>query len=220
MIDFLNNIDTELCIFLNGFHNEFWDTFMSIFTGKLTWIIMYATILVVLYKNYNWKTIITALILIALTITFADQMCNSVIRPLVGRLRPSHVDSPISDLIHIVNGKRGGGFGFPSCHASNSFALATLMILIFKNKSLNCFILLWAFINSYTRIYLGLHYPGDILAGALIGALGAYIIYQPLRFIDGYQHVRKTQYTYYIIVMGLAITTLIAAYSFYKISII
>lgn len=163
MIEFLSDIDTQLLLFFNGIHSPFWDYFMSAFTGKVIWVPMYASILYILLKNFHWKVALCYVVAIALTITFADQMCNSFLRPLVGRLRPSNPENPIADLVYIVNGRRGGGFGFPSCHAANSFGLAIFLICLFRKRWLSIFIVLWAFTNSYTRLYLGLHYPGDLV---------------------------------------------------------
>lgn len=119
---------------------------------------MYASILYVLLKNFNWKITLCCLTAIALTILFADQVCASLIRPAVERLRPSNPANPISDLVHIVNNYRGGRYGFPSCHASNSFGLAFFLVFLFRKRWLSLFILLWATLNCYTRIYLGVHY--------------------------------------------------------------
>lgn len=176
LIQNLVDIDTEVFLFFNGMHSPFWDYFMSAFTGKIIWVPMYATILYLLLKNFHWKVALCYVVAIALTITFADQMCSSVIRPVVGRLRPSNLDNPIVELVHIVNGKRGGSFGFPSCHAANSFGLAAFVICAFRKRWLSTFILLWAFTNCYTRIYLGVHYPGDLLVGGIIGGLGGWVL--------------------------------------------
>ena len=160
MIQLLVNTDQNLLLYLNGFHNAFGDYFMSTFTGKWIWVPMYASILYVLLKNFNWKITLCCLTAIALTILFADQVCASLIRPAVERLRPSNPANPISDLVHIVNNYRGGRYGFPSCHASNSFGLAFFLVFLFRKRWLSLFILLWATLNCYTRIYLGVHYPG------------------------------------------------------------
>lgn len=87
----------------------------------------------------------------------------------VCRLRPSNPENPLSEMVHIVGGYRGGSYGFPSCHAANSFALASFLILLFANRKLSLFIFAWAVLNSYSRVYLGVHYPGDLLVGAIIG---------------------------------------------------
>lgn len=182
MLEILQQLDQQTLLFLNGLHNSYWDSFMWLFTGKWIWIPMYATILYVLLKNFNLYMAIFTIVAIALTITYADQVCATVIRPLVERMRPSNPNNPLSEFIHIVNDKRGGRYGFPSCHAANSFALAFFVMLFFKQRWLTLFILLWATLNSYSRIYLGVHYPGDLIAGMLVGLSGALLIYYFYRY--------------------------------------
>lgn len=181
MLECLQQADEQLMLFLNGFHTPFWDNFMWIYTGKWIWVPMYAMILYVLCKNFKPGACILTVVAIALTITFADQVCATLIRPLVERMRPSNVNNPLSEMIHILNGKRGGRYGFPSCHASNSFALAFFLLFLFKDRMLSLFIILWATLNCYTRIYSGVHYPGDLLAGMLVGLCGAFLIYRLYR---------------------------------------
>lgn len=182
MLESLQQADQQLLLFLNGIHSPFWDSFMWIFTAKMTWVPMYAAILYVILKNFRLSVSLVTVIAIALTITYADQICATVIRPCVERLRPSNPQNPISELIHLVNGKRGGRYGFPSCHAANSFALAFFVMLLFRERMLTLAILLWAAINSYSRIYIGVHYPGDLLVGTLVGFSGALILYGLFRF--------------------------------------
>lgn len=175
---------------------------MTVYTGKFIWIPMYISILYVLLRNYDWKTVLFCLIAIALTITFADQICASVIRPIVERPRPSNPASPIADLVYIVNDRRGGGYGFPSCHASNSFGLAFFLILLFRKQWLSLFICCWAIVNCYTRIYLGLHYPGDLIVGMFVGGAGATIMYSLLRLVSK-QDFSKAKQTPVISYVGL-----------------
>ncbi|MEG0796036.1 MAG: phosphatase PAP2 family protein [Odoribacter sp.] len=183
MLDTLQQLDQQLFLFLNGLHAPYWDHFMWITSAKWTWIPMYATLLYILYKNFNLRVTIFTVIAFALVITYADQICSTLIRPCVERMRPSNLNNPLSEFVHIVNDKRGGRYGFPSCHSANSFALAFLIMLLFKQKWLTLFIMLWATLHSYSRIYLGVHYPGDLLAGAIVGISGAYIIYYLYRYL-------------------------------------
>lgn len=176
MIDQLTAIDTDLFLTLNGIHSTYWDYFMSAFSGKLIWIPMYVSIAYLLFKNLDWKEALLFVIAIGLAASLSDMTCAKAIRPFAERLRPSNPDNEISILVHIVDGYRGGAFGFPSCHAANSFALAISTMLIFRRPFLSSCILLWAIANSYSRIYLGVHYPGDLLVGAVVGSLWAAII--------------------------------------------
>ena len=172
------------------------------------------------------------MIAIALTITYADQVCATLIRPLVERMRPSNPNNPISEFVHIVNGKRGGRYGFPSCHAANSFALAFFLMFLFKNRFLTLFILFWAALNSYSRIYIGVHYPGDLAMGMLVGFSGALLLYALFRYclrvpkIAGFlkydipeklfiEHQRKTPYIQWIIYIGLLTMAFIVFHSLF-----
>lgn len=176
MIEQLSTIDTNIFLTLNGMHTQYWDYFMEAFSGKLIWIPLYASIAFILFKNLDWKEALLLTIAIAVAAGLSDMTCAKAIRPFAERLRPSNPENEISALVHIVNGYRGGAFGFPSCHAANSFALAISVGLIFRRHFLTTAIILWAATNSYSRIYLGVHYPGDLLTGAIIGSFWADII--------------------------------------------
>ena len=170
MIDTLQNLDSEVFLFFNQAHCPFFDSFMSLYSGKFIWIPMYAALLIVMLRRYPLIKVLFLLAGIALSITLADQICSSLIRPLCERLRPSNPDNPLAELTHIVDGYRGGAYGFPSCHAANSFALAVFAALMLRRRGFTLFIMLWAAVNCYSRIYLGVHYPGDLIVGALIGS--------------------------------------------------
>lgn len=212
VIQELAKIDESFFLFLNGFNHPFWDYFMHLFTGKTIWIPMYVSILYVLIRNYNWKTVLMCLAAIGLTIAFADQMCGSVLRPMVERLRPANLENSFAEMVHVFQGQRGAGYGFPSCHASNSFGLATIVFLIFRKRPLTIFIFCWAAINCYTRIYLGLHYPADLIVGALIGSLGAFIMYRLLLLLAK-TDLRNAKHTNAIIYVGLVTLVYIIIYS-------
>lgn len=142
---------------------------MKVFSGKWVWIPMYASILFLLLKNYRWRQTAVIVVCIAMAILLADQISGTLIRPVVERMRPANLANPISQFVHIVDGYRGGLYGFPSCHAANSFALAMFLAAFFANRQLSLAFFAWAAVNSYSRIYLGVHYPGDLIVGAAIG---------------------------------------------------
>jgi undecaprenyl-diphosphatase len=178
MLEFLNNIDTNIFIFLNGINSPFWDKIMWWISGTKSWIPMYAIIVAVIVYKQRWKSIIT-LIFIALVVTLADQISVHAFKEVFQRLRPCH-NSALQDLVHIVRNKCGGQYGFVSSHAANTFAVAFFLSRLFKNKYFSWFILIWATVVSYSRIYLGVHYPFDVIGGAILGALigiSIYILY-------------------------------------------
>lgn len=191
MFQTLLDLDAQLLLFFNSFHTPQLDVFMKLFTGRFIWIPMYAAILPILFKKYRSILAIVMLLGLILTIALTDQTCASLIRPLVGRLRPSNPHNPLSEYVTLVNGYRGGSYGFPSCHAANSFALAVYMSLIVKRRIFMAFIFVWASINCYSRMYLGVHYPGDILVGALIGSAFAFATYHCIRKLAGHYLSKK-----------------------------
>lgn len=150
---------------------------MRMASARTVWIPLYAVILYVLWRARGWKGALVIALLIAVLITLADQSCASLIRPYVQRLRPSNPDNPLSAFVTVVDGYRGGSYGFPSCHASNTFALAVFLTLITRNRYIAITMFAWAVLNCYSRMYLGVHYPGDILVGALTGSACAFLVY-------------------------------------------
>lgn len=163
----LIELDKQLLLFGNSFHTPFWDNFISIFSGKLIWI---PTALVLLYviirteKRDSWWV----LLFLVLTIVLADQISSGIIKPLVARWRPTH-EPTLQGMVQLVHGYTGGRYGFVSSHAANSFAVALFTSLLFRRRLYTWTIFLWATVNVYTRIYLGVHYPLDILGGAIVG---------------------------------------------------
>ena len=175
ILSYLITKDINLFLWLNSFHNLFWDTFMSVFSGKQIWIPFYAAVLYAAIRRWKIESVWIILSLI-LCVVFADQIASGVLKDWVQRPRPSH--EPVLDgLVHLVNGYRGGQFGFASSHAANTFAFALLSSLVFRQKHYSFTVFAWAIITSYSRIYLGLHYPGDIFGGMIIGFAAALIMY-------------------------------------------
>ena len=184
MLDFLIDIDTQIYLFFNGMHTPLLDRFMMLFTGRFIWIPMYVALAIMLLKTFGAKLAGIYLIAIGVAIALTDQTCATFIRPAVARLRPSNPANPLSAMAVIVDGYRGGRYGFPSCHSANSFALATFIGCLIRRPKFVAFIIIWAVLNSYTRLYLGVHYPGDLLIGAIIGSGFGYLCYRVARHIE------------------------------------
>lgn len=178
MIEFLNNLDTSTFLALNGLHSPFFDNFMLLFTGRYIWIPMYLMVLWILFRSYRPKVAFILLGCLGAAIFLTDQTCATLIRPIVERMRPSNIENPLSEFTYIVDGYRGGPFGFPSCHAANSFALIVFTALVVRHRSFTIFIVAWGIVNSLSRIYLGVHYPGDLLVGGAIGSFYGWLLYR------------------------------------------
>lgn len=173
----LSDIDARLLLIVNGAHSPFFDAVMWCFSGRWIWLPFYAVLAYLLFRRMSWKRASICLVTIGLIILAADQTCATLIRPEIGRLRPANLNNPLSSFVHVVNGYRGGRYGFPSCHAANTFALAVFMSLVIRHKWFTVMMFSWAFIVSYSRMYLGVHYFGDLFCGATIGSLFAVLFY-------------------------------------------
>lgn len=184
-------LDRELFMELNSnFRHPFLDQLMMFFSTTYAWIPLHLLLLYLLIRNFRKQTWVW-LVAIALTILLADQITSSLMKPFFERLRPSHEPS-IADQVNIVNQYRGGRFGFASSHAANTFGIATLMWLVLKMyRPWIGFIFLWALLVGYTRIYLGVHYPGDIVVGFAIGFFCALVAYYLCLYLKKYLD-RKT----------------------------
>jgi undecaprenyl-diphosphatase len=189
-MEFLQNIleaDTELFLFLNSFHNDFWDTIMLMVTRKETWVPFYAVILFFIFRNYKSKWWL-AVIFFALTVVLSDQL-SVLLKETIQRLRPVH-NPEIQRLVHNVL-RKGGLYGFVSSHAANSFAVFIFTSRLFRNRGYWLFMLIWALLISYSRIYSGVHYPLDLLGGAILGWLIAVGMYKLMMFIENHFFVAR-----------------------------
>ena len=169
MFQQLLELDKDVFLFLNGFHSPVWDTIMWYITRTATWLPLYILILIALIRNDQSYRIIFTFIFLAIVVLLNDQI-SVLIKHLVERPRPTH-NPAIADLVHTVNNYRGGQYGFLSSHAANVFGVAVFLIYLLKNSKWTIVLLLWALVVSYSRIYLGKHYPLDIICGAILGIL-------------------------------------------------
>ena len=179
----ISNIDTDLFLFLNGLHTDWLDKVMIAITQMWVWAPLYLLLIYWTVKQYGkrcWWIFLT----IGIVVLCSDQLSAHVCKPLFQRLRPCY-NPDFQNLIYLPKGMAGGRYGFVSSHAANTFAVAAfLTAALRKNRNWIGFVLyFWAFISSYSRIYLGFHYPGDILCGALLGILIGLILWKVFQLI-------------------------------------
>ena len=179
MIEQLEIWDKALFQFLNGQHNSFFDWLMPWISDKYVWIPFYALLLYLMIKKsgFRWWQIITGIVILIL---ISDQIASGLLKPWVERLRPCY-DPELEGTVHLLKGC-GGRFGFASSHASNSFAVAMFCWLLLRDSLKHVWLLfVWASLVAYSRVYLGVHFPGDILTGALIGIFSGYVVHFVLK---------------------------------------
>jgi undecaprenyl-diphosphatase len=191
------DLDRQLLVWLNGFHASWLDPVMYYTSQTLFWLPLYLFLVYLIVKDFNkewWIPVIG----IAVTILLADQITASIMKPYFARLRPSQ-EPGLVGIIHLVrdhNGEiyTGGLYGFASSHAANTFGTATFFTLLFRSRRPWIkWLFVWAAGMTYTRIYLGAHYPGDILAGSIVGVTSAYAGFKVYEWISRKAVVRTSQ---------------------------
>jgi undecaprenyl-diphosphatase len=184
MIEWLESIDRQIVLTINGWNSPFLDELMWIISGRLTWIPLYLFLIFLGFRKLGWKTALVYVACVVLAIGCTDFICSSIIKESIQRYRPSH-NLLLTDHLHFyADGSgyvyKGGMYGFVSSHAGNFFALAWMVGWILKPhfKWLLPALLSLAVIISYSRIYLGVHYLSDILGGFIIGTIVSLIVYR------------------------------------------
>lgn len=174
------NKDRELFVYLNSLGTENWDAFWLGVTDKYTWLPLYVILLFLIFWYYGWKKTLVLLLIAALLVAFTDQFVN-LIKNTTERLRPNN-DPSLQEFIRILKGS--GGYSFVSGHATNSFAVSTFMIATLRKyfKPIY-FMLIWPILFTYSRIYVGVHFPIDLTSGMLLGILIGFGFYKFSRLV-------------------------------------
>lgn len=179
----LINLDQELFLFLNGLGTSSWDGFWMFMTNKWSSIPLYVFLLILCFIKLKWKKTLLILVLVALMVTVSDQLSN-VFKYGLERLRPCH-DGLIESQMRLVKSYCGGKFGYFSAHASNSFVVVTFFSLIFRRifNWLPFLLIIWGMTVAYSRIYIGVHYPLDVITGITFGMLIGLVFYTLYQWI-------------------------------------
>lgn len=195
----LIQLDKQLLLWFNGSDSLFLDGLVKTLTTATTWIPLYLGLFyMVLKNNDNVQKVLLVLGCAGLCVFLAGSLNDLFVKPWVARWRPSR-DPEIAMLVDVVNGYRGGRYGFFSSHAANTFSLAIFFTLLVRSKVLSVAMILWSLLNCWTRLYLGVHFPGDILCGLLWGGVvgtGMWFLHQHIyKKINTQDFYVSTQYT-------------------------
>ena len=193
MIDYLMDIDADALLAVNGLHDLFQDAFWWLVTAKWSSALLVLALLwILLHQNRRHALLVLAML--ALAVLVADQVSSGLIKHLVERLRPTH-DPSLESMVHVINGYRGGLYGFVSSHAANFSAIAMLVSLVMRHRLVTISMFGWALLQCYSRMYLGVHYPGDILGGIVVGVLAGWLVWCIMRWIQHRWRLPEGHYT-------------------------
>lgn len=184
MLQQLDTWDKQALVFLNGLHADLLDPVIFYVTKTEFWTPLYLYLIYLIFRDHRRQGwLIMAGVVVSILLT--DRITSGLMKPFFERLRPSHEPS-LEGLLHLVQGYRGGLYGFASSHAANTMGIALFIFLLFRESYRYAWLMFaWAGIMCYTRIYLGVHYPGDILAGIAVGLACGYAAYQFYRWLEG-----------------------------------
>lgn len=197
-------MDQYILLLINGHHTAFLDEFMYLLSQKTVWVPMYLTLLYIVWRNYSWKGLGMLAVMVGVGMFFTDWLNSHVIRMYFERLRPNNPESAVFHSLHLVKGCRGGGFGFPSAHSANFWLLALMMMHWFRNARLSFYMGIVALLVCYSRVYMGYHYPGDILGGLILASIVMWALSYIHEDMMKFTHVKEARH------VNVAVYTIIA----------
>ena len=172
----LNELDHQLTLAITGSDSLFWDNVMYTVTDTFSWTMVIIALLIIIFKNNTWKEAVMVYVTIALLICVADRICSGLVKPMVERWRPTQ-DPQLMYLVDVVRGYRGGRFGFFSGHACNTMCVAMFLAWVFRSTKVTITLFFWSLTTTFTRLYLGVHYLGDVCVGFIVGAILGALFY-------------------------------------------
>ena len=185
-------LDKQWLLAVNGSDSLYLDRVAHVLTTALTWLPLYLSLFyVVLHNNDNFRKLLCVLAGAGLCVLLAGTVDDMIVKPMVARWRPTH-DPEIGMLVDVVDGYRGGKYSFFSAHASNTFSIAVFFCWLIRSRLLSIALVIWSFTNCWTRMYLGVHFPGDILVGLtwgfIVGTCVYYLFYRVTRRLSTVKH--------------------------------
>ncbi|MFC2412728.1 MAG: phosphatase PAP2 family protein [Bacteroides sp.] len=189
-MDALISLDERLFLLLNGLHCTPADYVMTLYSAPLTWLPLYLFLAFLAYRDGGLRRLIWYLLCAGLVVLLADRISVLCFKDIFQRLRPCH-NPAVAGLVHLPNGHCGGAYGFVSSHAANMFGIAVLSIFFMRRRWLTWLLLVWALLVGYSRIYMGVHYPGDVLCGAILGSGIGITVLVLVRLLHRYLQPKK-----------------------------
>lgn len=193
MIEYLVDVDKTALLAVNGLYSMFQDAFWWMVSAKWSSLLLVLAFVWILLRK-NRRHALLVLVLVALAVLVADQVSSGLIKHLVERLRPTH-DPSLENAVHVINDYRGGLYGFVSSHAANFFAVSTFISLVMRRRLVAFSLFAWSLLQCYSRMYLGVHYPGDILGGIVVGVLAGWLVWKLMQWIQHHWRLPLGHYT-------------------------
>lgn len=182
----INELDHQLTLAINGSDSIFWDNVMYTVTNTFSWSLVILVLLIIIFKNNTGREALMVYVTMGLLIFVADRICSGLVKPMVERWRPTQ-DPELMYLVDVVRNYRGGRFGFFSGHACNTMCMAVFLSWLFRSPKVTATLIFWSLTTTFTRLYLGVHYLGDVMVGFIVGILLGCLFYW---LMEGLVHPR------------------------------